>query len=43
MAGEIFPLVGEEEDDGSGGGALNTPLGVALLLVQSSSCSVRTE
>jgi hypothetical protein len=37
-----FPLVGEEEDDGSRGGALGTLLGVALLSVQSSSCLVRT-
>ena len=41
-AGEAFPLVGEKEDDGSGGGAIGTPVGVALLSVQSSSCSVRT-
>ena len=28
-----LPLVGEEEDDGKGGGALDTPLGVVLLSV----------
>jgi hypothetical protein len=36
-----LPLVGEEEDDGCGGGALGAPLWVALLLVQSRSGSVR--
>jgi hypothetical protein len=41
-AGEAFPLVGEEEDNRSGGGALGPPLWVALLSVQSSTCSVRT-
>ena len=30
-----LPLVGEEEDDGCGGGALGAPLWVALLLVRS--------
>jgi hypothetical protein len=34
-AEEVFPLVGEEKDDGKGGGALGAPLWVALLSVQS--------
>ena len=36
-----LPLVGEEEDDGCGGGALGAPLWVALLSVPSRSGSVR--
>ena len=37
-----FPLVGEEEDGGRRGGALGTPLGVALLSLQSSSYLMTT-
>jgi hypothetical protein len=36
-----LPLVGEEEDNGSGGGALDAPLWIALLSVPSRSESVR--
>jgi hypothetical protein len=36
-----LPLVGEEEDNGCGGGALGRPSLVALLLVPSRSGSVR--
>ena len=37
-----LPLVREEEDDGCGGGALNAPLLLALLLVQNLSETMRT-
>jgi hypothetical protein len=36
-----LPLIGEEEDDGCGGGALGAPLWVALLSVPSRSGLVR--
>jgi hypothetical protein len=39
----ILPLTGEEEDDGCGGVALGASLYVALLSVQSSSGTVRTQ
>jgi len=38
-----LPLVGEEEYEGIGGGALGAPIWVALLLMLSSNASVRSE